>query len=251
MKKILVIGELGEDVFIYGEVKRICPEAPVPIFNPTNKTMNKGMAGNVVENLRSLDPKADVVHWHQEEKITKTRMVESKSNQMLLRIDEGDSQPIQPMIFISPKKSDTIKDSDLIIISDYDKGFVKPDLIKKMSELHNLVILDTKKKLDYDTIRHVKFIKLNETEYLNNLKLVHENPEKFIITLGSKGCRYNNVDYPSPEPKHTIDVSGAGDTFISSFSIKYLETNDIPKSLKFANEMASIVVIQRGVTTPK
>jgi sugar/nucleoside kinase (ribokinase family) len=46
-------------------------------------------------------------------------------------------------------------------------------------------------------------------------------------------------------------VSGAGDTFISSFTLKYLETKNIEKSLQFANEMASIVVSQRGVTTPK
>jgi D-beta-D-heptose 7-phosphate kinase/D-beta-D-heptose 1-phosphate adenosyltransferase len=251
MKKILVIGELGEDNFIYGYVKRICPEAPVPIFNPTHETKNPGMAGNVVENLKSMDNTMDIVHWHQEEKILKTRIVETKSNQMLLRIDEGENNLVNPLIFFSPKKNETIKESDAIIISDYDKGFVKNELIKRVSELHNIVILDTKKKLDFDTIKKVKFIKLNESEYLNNLKLVHECPEKFIITLGSKGCRYNHVDYPSPKPKDTIDVSGAGDTFISSFTIKYLETKDIPKSLEFANEMASIVVSQRGVTTPK
>jgi D-beta-D-heptose 7-phosphate kinase/D-beta-D-heptose 1-phosphate adenosyltransferase len=250
MKKILVVGELCEDIFVYGDVKRICPEAPVPVFNPTHRTVNKGMGGNVVENLKSLDSTADIVHWHQETIITKTRMVETKSNQMMLRIDEGENVEIQPMIFLSPKKNSTIKESDVIIISDYDKGFVKNELIKKLSELHPLVVLDTKKKLDIETIKNVKFIKLNEIEYLNNLKLVHENPEKFIITLGPKGCRYNNVDYPSPKPKDTIDVSGAGDTFISSFTLKYLETKNIEKSLQFANEMASIVVSQRGVTTP-
>jgi bifunctional ADP-heptose synthase (sugar kinase/adenylyltransferase) len=251
MKRILVVGELCEDVFIYGDVKRICPEAPVPVFNPTHQTTNNGMGGNVVENLRFLDPHADVVHWHQEEKIKKTRMVETKSNQMLLRVDDGELDSVSPMIFISPKKNTTIAESDAIIISDYDKGFIKTDLIKKLSELHPLVLLDTKKKLDNETIRNVKFIKLNETEYLNNIKLVYENPQKFIITLGSKGCQYDNIIYPSPQPKETIDVSGAGDTFISSFTIKYLETKDVVKSLEFANKMASIVVSQRGVTTPK
>lgn len=251
MTKILVIGELGQDVFIYGDVKRVCPEAPVPVFNPTHQTSNLGMSGNVVENLRSLNPNIDLVHWHQPEKITKTRMVESKSNQMLLRIDDGENEPIHPLVFLSPKKNETIKESDAIIISDYNKGFVKKDLIIRISELHNFVILDTKKKLDVETIKKVKFIKLNESEYLNNLKLVHENPEKFIITLGSKGCQYNGVLYPSNNPKETIDVSGAGDTFVASFTVKYLETKDAPTSLKYANEMAAIVVSQRGVTTPK
>lgn len=251
MTKILVIGELGQDVFVYGNVNRICPEAPVPIFNPTHQTTNSGMGGNVVENLKSLNPNIDVVHWHQPEKITKTRMVESKSNQMLLRIDEGENTEIHPLVFLSPKKNETISESDAVIISDYDKGFIKKELIKRISDLHRLVILDTKKKLDIDTIKSVKFIKLNESEYINNLKLVHENPEKFIITLGSKGCQYNGVLYPSNNPKETIDVSGAGDTFVASFTVKYLETKDVPTSLIHANEMAAIVVSQRGVTTPK
>ena len=51
MKKILVIGELCIDRFVYGEVKRLSPEAPVPVFNPKDIIENKGMAGNVVENL--------------------------------------------------------------------------------------------------------------------------------------------------------------------------------------------------------
>ena len=251
MKKILVVGEVGKDIFVYGDVKRICPEAPVPVFNPTHQIENVGMGGNVVENIKSLDKTIDVVLWHQTEKIIKTRMVENKSNQMLLRIDEGENDFVHPLVFLSPKKNDTISESDAIIISDYNKGFVTTDIIKRLSELHYLVILDTKKKLDAETIKNVKFIKLNENEYNNNIKLVYENPKKFIITLGSKGCQYDGILYPSVNPKETIDVSGAGDTFISSFTIKYLETMDIPKSLIYANEMAAIVVSQRGVTTPK
>jgi len=54
MKKILVIGELCVDRFIYGDVKRLSPEAPVPVFNELEKVENNGMAGNVVENIKSL-----------------------------------------------------------------------------------------------------------------------------------------------------------------------------------------------------
>ena len=43
-KKILVIGETCDDIFIYGQVNRLNPEAPVPIIKPTHQTMNKGMA---------------------------------------------------------------------------------------------------------------------------------------------------------------------------------------------------------------
>jgi ribokinase len=65
-----------------------------------------------------------------------------------------------------------------------------------------------------------------------------------------KGAMFNNINYPSPSPKQTIDVSGAGDTFVASFMVKYYKTEDISDSIKFANEMASIVVSKRGVATP-
>ena len=69
-------------------------------------------------------------------------------------------------------------------------------------------------------------------------------------TLGMKGAKHNDVIYPSPSPKQTMDVSGAGDTFTASFILKYKETNNISESIVFANLMASIVVSKRGVTTP-
>ena len=250
MKKILVIGELGEDVFVYGQVKRICPEAPVPVFNPVKEVRNPGMAGNVVENLKALDPQADIVHLHQPEVITKTRIVEDRSNQMLVRIDDGELNPISPLVLLSPRNLDTIQESDMIILSDYDKGYLIPEMISKISNMGKLTILDTKKKLTEEVIKDVTFIKLNEYEYQNNTHLVEQYPEKFLITLGSKGCKHNGNIYPSPRPQETIDVSGAGDTFVASFGIKYLETNDIEKSLIFANEMSSIVVSKKGVSTP-
>ncbi len=68
--------------------------------------------------------------------------------------------------------------------------------------------------------------------------------------MGSKGAQYMGEIFPSPEPKETIDVSGAGDTFTASFTLKYLETKDVKESIIYANKMASIVVSKRGVTTP-
>ena len=93
MAKILVIGELCVDRFVYCEIKRLCPEAPVPVLNPIQTTTNNGMAGNVVENLKTLLPEGDIVHWYQHNKIEKTRYVEKKSNQMITRVDEGELQP--------------------------------------------------------------------------------------------------------------------------------------------------------------
>ena len=51
---ILVIGDSCTDIFRYGEVNRLAPEAPIPIIKPERETQNPGMAGNVVANLKSL-----------------------------------------------------------------------------------------------------------------------------------------------------------------------------------------------------
>ena len=90
MEEILVVGELCTDKFVYGEVKRLSPEAPVPILNPSQVIINSGMAGNVVENLKILTPYSEIHLLHQKKEITKTRYVEKKSNHMFLRTDEGD-----------------------------------------------------------------------------------------------------------------------------------------------------------------
>ena len=250
MNKILVIGEICEDVFIYGKINRICPEAPVPIFNPSYEVKNPGMAGNVIRNLLSLSDQIETSSIHQKQNITKTRIVDEKSNQMIVRIDDGEQNGVEPLLLISPSNMEKIETYDCVIISDYDKGFLPKKMIEKISYVSKLSILDSKKKLDFETIQNCTFVKLNETEYNNNRELVDNNLEKFIITLGQKGCMYNQVVYPSPNPKTTIDVSGAGDTFVASFALKYLETNDIVTSINFANEMSSIVVSKKGVATP-
>jgi sugar/nucleoside kinase (ribokinase family) len=70
-----------------------------------------------------------------------------------------------------------------------------------------------------------------------------------IVTLGSMGAKFKGTLFPSPKPQETIDVSGAGDTFTASFILKYYKTKDVNKSISYANEMSSIVVSRRGVST--
>ena len=52
--KILVIGDKCTDVFVYGSVDRICPEAPVPVMVSHREESNPRMAGNVYENVKSI-----------------------------------------------------------------------------------------------------------------------------------------------------------------------------------------------------
>lgn len=245
MVNVLVIGEYCIDRFIYSDVKRFSPEAPVPVLTPLETTENKGMSGNVVTNLKSLSNDLKITHWYQHETITKTRYVEKKSNHMFLRIDEGEDN-ITPLEYVNPQ---VLKEMDIVIVSDYDKGFIPDDILFEIGFNSKLSILDSKRKLSSGIIKSYTFVKLNELELKNN-KDFSELPN-IITTLGSRGTMFQNKIFPSPRPQETIDVSGAGDTFTASFILKYYETNNVEESIIYGNEMASIVVSKRGVATPK
>jgi D-beta-D-heptose 7-phosphate kinase/D-beta-D-heptose 1-phosphate adenosyltransferase len=244
MVNILVVGEICEDIFIYCDINRICPEAPVPILKPIEVIKNSGMSGNVVSNLKSLSNNLIITHLCQDEVITKTRYVEKKSNHMFIRVDEGE----QSLTQLNVDDIIDLEEFDIVIVSDYDKGFLTNEMITSIGRNSKLSILDSKRKLTNQIIESFTFVKLNESEYNQNKGLI--NKDNIIVTLGSKGTQYNDVIYPSPNPQETIDVSGAGDTFTSSFILKYFETKNIYQSIEFANKMSSIVVSKRGVATP-
>jgi bifunctional ADP-heptose synthase (sugar kinase/adenylyltransferase) len=117
--KILVIGDSCIDVFRYGKVNRLAPEAPVPVIVPQSETSNPGMAGNVVRNIEALGHKVDFIT--NENEIKKIRYVCSKYNHLLLRVDEGDKCNL-----IHPNVLENIKwdEYDAVVISDYCKGFL-------------------------------------------------------------------------------------------------------------------------------
>lgn len=246
MINILVVGELCEDNFIYGECKRLSPEAPVPVMNPLFTVQNPGMSGNVVENLKALDNDLSIEHWHQTERVFKTRFVDKKTNHMFLRLDDGESF-ISTMTHSSDRLQ-SIKDYDIIIVSDYNKGFLDEQWLKYLGKFAKLSILDSKRKLTKEIVDSYTFVKLNEKEYNSNTDV--KECKNIITTLGDKGARYDEVVYESPNPQETIDVSGAGDTFTASFILEYFKTQDIEKSIIYANNKSALVVSKRGVATP-
>ena len=246
MVKILVIGEKCIDRFMYCDVSRFSPEAPVPVLNPIEIVENDGMAGNVVRNILAMKSDSLVTHWYQDEIITKTRFVEKKSNHMFLRLDEGETNISK--VELNRDRLNDLLNFDIIIVSDYDKGFMTDDDLLTIGRNSKISILDSKRKLSKEIINSFTFVKLNEKESLQNSDLLE--CRNILVTLGSKGTKFNEEIYSSPNPQETIDVSGAGDTFTSAFILKYSETGDIKSSIIYANEMSSIVVSKRGVATP-
>ena len=162
--KILVIGDSCTDIFIYGEIDRISPEAPVPVFKPMRKTENGGMAKNVVANLEALGCKVHLVS--NTNGIKKVRYVDERSNQMVMRVDDHDwCNRIDQNELIS------FDGYDAIIISDYCKGFLNEDDIQYICEEYNNVFIDTKKQLG-DWVKNAKFIKINDLEHKKNFEVI-------------------------------------------------------------------------------
>ena len=244
MNRVLVIGERCDDIFIYGDTPRLSPEGPAPVFIPTREVYNGGMGENVMNNLLSL--KIDVDFEHQKSPITKTRHIHESSNTLLLRIDEdGNTDNIGDRL---PKID--FWEYQMVVISDYNKGFLSEEDIAYIAYKHPNTICDTKKKLG-DWCKDLRFIKLNRTEFNNNKEFIEENDwilEKLIITLDKDGCMYNGTSYPTEEVE-IMDISGAGDTFVAGFVKMFLDTEDIPKSIQYANRCSAQVVQKRGVTT--
>ena len=240
--KILVIGDSCVDEFIYCDIERICPEAPVPVLKPIKSSGNGGMADNVVENLKSLGAEVDIIT--NDQIIQKTRYIDNRSGQMVMRVDEHDKCER----FKGPYET---VDYDAIIISDYCKGFLTEQDIEAFAERAKCpVFLDTKKQLG-KWCEDIDFIKINEFEHKKNFERLPNYPfilNKMIVTIGSKGCKYKDEIYPVPEVS-VKDVSGAGDTFLAALVVAYLKDYDIKKAITFANECATKVVQKRGVAT--
>ena len=251
---ILVVGDSCEDVFIYGDITRLTPEAPAPVFNPLRKKINGGMAKNVANNVEAL--KTTIFTVTNNNNIRKVRYVDDKSNQLVLRVDEHDyCDRIDKKTLMQIKNNEyrplmSNKTSvDAIIISDYCKGFLEEEDIQYICENNKNVFIDTKKELG-DWINSVDYIKINSLEYKKNEKFFKDNDiiNKTIVTQGNKGCLFRRKIYPT-EDVPVKDISGAGDTFLAGLAVEYVRTNDIIKAINFAQECTEIVIQKHGVST--
>ena len=227
--KILLIGDSCTDEYVYGTCERLNPEAPVPILRFNRKETTKGMAWNVRENLMSFG--IEVFILTNKESITKTRYIDEKSNQHILRVDdEGLCDPID---YELPED-----EYDALVISDYDKGFLTEKKIQELVDwFDGPVFIDSKKtKLPKKDC----YLKINEIE--SKLLKGYKN---LIVTKGAGGADYNKVNYPGEKTK-IVDVVGAGDTFLSALVYFYLLCGRIEEAIPYANRAAAIAVQNFG-----
>jgi D-beta-D-heptose 7-phosphate kinase/D-beta-D-heptose 1-phosphate adenosyltransferase len=237
---VLLIGDSCFDDYKIGTVDRLSPEAPVPVIKIVETFSRPGMASNVLKNFEALGVYPEFVS--NIETITKTRYIDKRSGQHLLRVD--DEHNLTPW---NRKTSLPIHTYDAIIISDYDKGFLTYESIRYLVEMSTCpVFIDTKKRdLSFFGEHSRVYIKINDMES----KLATGNPTNLIVTKGGDGAMYNGTIFPTKSVE-VMDVCGCGDTFLSALAVQYLFTKDIEKAILFANVAAGITVQHRGNYAP-
>ena len=200
--KVLIIGDVMIDSYIWGHVKRLSPEAPVPIVNVVKRENRLGGAGNVAKNIQSLgaipilcsfigdDDKSDTFYKLLDEQgMTSQGILKSKerlttvkfriigNNSHMLRVDEETESDItekETQLLYENIENIITKDKiDVIIFEDYDKGIISKELIDKIillaKEKNIPVVVDPKKK-NFFNYKNVSLFKPNFKEFCEGLK---------------------------------------------------------------------------------
>lgn len=301
-KKILVIGDIMLDHYIYGEVNRVSPEAPVPVVRKIKEEFRLGGAGNVAKNLYDLGAKVicSGLIGMNGDKVTeflkkidsakgsycihssfyltpiKTRII--GDHQQIVRIDEEQNATSSGHVKKLTKSIlELIKsgDIDAIIFSDYDKGVIDRELIglvRGEAKEKGIITVADPKKENSKFYKSIDFLIPNEKEAsdaLHSLQSYYPESDLFIerliqyldakavlITRGAKGMtlyKWNdglvNITNIPALKKQIYDVTGAGDTVASLFTLAYVSGADTLLSSKIANVGAGIVVGKMGAAS--
>lgn len=234
--KILLIGDKGKDIYTYGRVDRISPEAPIPVFNPQRQEFLPGMADNVRVNLEALGCNVDFIHG---DVSVKDRLIDERSKQQIVRVDQD---VISVPLLMS---DDMFLGYDAIVISDYNKGSVTYELIEQAINSRLPVFVDTK-KTDLERMQGA-WVKINELEYSK----IKSECSGLIVTRGSKGAMIMHHEFSASAPTVEVaDVTGAGDTFLSALTYMFLVAKDIKVAVEFAIRASAITVQHLGCYAP-
>jgi bifunctional ADP-heptose synthase (sugar kinase/adenylyltransferase) len=239
---VAVIGDSCLDVFVYCHANRLAPDLPIPVLEKQSENKTPGMALNLVKSLENLGLKVSSFTNDNWQEISKTRFVDEKSNHSFLRLDSTQT----------PNRIKTIPDLsqfDAVVISDYDKGFLKKVDIEAILSSHPKCFLDTKKELG-PWARSALLIKINDYEFKRSQDFIESSPEvakRIVRTLGGDGAQYGGKVFPVRKVE-VLDSSGAGDAFMAALVGSVLMNKSFESAIEFANLKASEVVQSRGVT---
>jgi D-beta-D-heptose 7-phosphate kinase/D-beta-D-heptose 1-phosphate adenosyltransferase len=194
--RLLVVGDLMLDRFIWGDVERISPEAPVPVLRVTSETFRLGGAANVVHNIQSLGGRVTVAGVVGRDRTggmllrelrtagisttgvfvetgvqttQKTRVIAHPRHQQIVRLDRENGRHLGKAVKQKIRQF-VIRNAaryDAVVISDYGKGVVHRellDLVARLTQEKNLLSIADPKKENYGVYRHLSLITPNREE---------------------------------------------------------------------------------------
>ena len=295
--KIAIVGDMMLDCYFRGEVKRISPEAPVPVLEVDNEFYRFGGAANVALNILKLGGipyPIGVIGNDNDGRIFLSLAEESKINLSGLIIDENRPTTAKTRViahnqhviridkesksYLSTKVEEklinfiegSINDLDGIILQDYNKGVLTPTLIEKIISVANkkniLITVDPKFN-NFFLFKNVTVIKPNrkEAEDVLGMKLRSEeditiagtkilektSATNVVLTLSEEGIAVFEKNKPEKrmptKAQIVADVSGAGDTVISTLTMALAAKADIMEASYLANYAGGIVCEEVGI----
>jgi rfaE bifunctional protein kinase chain/domain len=295
---IAVVGDVMLDRYYWGSVHRVSPEAPVPVVDVENETAHLGGAANVAMNLAGLGARPLLVgvigHDAAGESVrsicrqtglsadqlavsferpttTKTRII--GNNQQIARIDHEVRHYIDDQVRNQVMHALTACD-DLrgIVLEDYDKGLLSPDLIAEvigMARQRSIPVFVDPKRRQFFAYEHCTVFKPNRKEVSDALGtpvrtmadvervgrelLDRLHCQSVLITLGAEGMMLIERDAASrtvpTRARKVADVSGAGDTTIATLAAMVCAGASVPEAAALANVAAGHVVAEPGIVS--
>jgi D-glycero-beta-D-manno-heptose-7-phosphate kinase len=296
-KKIIVVGDMMLDCYFWGDVKRISPEAPVPVVEIDNEFYRFGGAANCALNILKLggipfpigiigdDNDGNIFKLILKENginsegimvdgnrptTSKTRVI--AQNQHVVRIDKESKEYISSKMeeMVYDHFLNIIDDAEGIILQDYNKGVLSDSLIRKIikagREKKKLITVDPK-FTNFYSYENVTVFKPNRKEagdilgtkiktsedvtLAGKILLQKLNAEYILLTLGEEGIavfeRAKDEKRMPTKARKVADVSGAGDTVISTLTMALAAGASITEASYLANFAGGIVCEEVGI----
>jgi rfaE bifunctional protein kinase chain/domain len=302
-RRIVVVGDLIADEFVYGEISRISREAPVMILRFERKETQPGGCGNAAANLAALGAAVAVVGVVGRDAEgravvgalrrcgvdvsavslvpryrtpTKTRILAGSvhsTRQQVIRIDrEPESPPPEAVLrALIPRVCELAASADGVILSDYHYGLVHPPLVEAVRRLARrglLVTVDSRHRLL--ELGGFTSATPNQSEveeicgrHLDDLSALERAGRRLrrrlrlaalLITRGREGMSlfedgHRVVHLPVIGSREPVDVTGAGDTVIATYTLALAAGASFLEAAHLANHAGGIVVMKRGTAT--
>lgn len=295
--RVACVGDLMLDRYVYGEVVRISPEAPIPVLRRRSETQMLGAVGNVARNVAALGGRAAVagvrgggeaserlmqllgeagledhtVSGGMRATTVKTRFV--AEGQQLLRLDEEDDSRLHPEAEgeLSAAALAAAEGAAVVLVSDYAKGGVTPEVMAACRASEARVVVDPKGR-DFARYGPVALLKPNtaelaaatglpagsdeEVEAALTTALASCEAEAILVTRAGAGAslarRGEPVLHVRARPREVFDVSGAGDTSLAALGLALAAGANLENAVELAVLASGVAVEKVGtaVVTP-